>query len=125
MKLDRNLSGDGRGKYGLILNRELAQRAAEAVVGAKPGNQVTESQLEAMKIVNAVSFLEAMGIIDWGTTPETEFFVMRLKDEHAGAALAAYATDAKAHGDPEYANQIYYGLATRAGRLHPHSKKPD
>lgn len=117
MKLDRNLSADGRGKYGLVLNRKLADIQARYDSG--------QGDAGDLRVLQAAMLLESVGLIDWGTSPQTEFFVIRLKDEHAGAALAAYASDAKAHGDQEYASHVYYGLAVRAGRNHPHCKKPD
>lgn len=117
MKLDRNLNADGRGKYGLILNRRIKQ--IEETYGTADGSA-------GAAVLAALATLVSFGVIDWGATPETEFFVMRLKDEHAGAGLAAYASDVRASGqNAQYADEIYYGLAVRAGRNHPLCKKPD
>lgn len=57
----------------------------------------------------------------WG---RNEFFVVMLKDRHARAALAAYATDAAAAGDREYAGEVM-ALADRAGPSSPFCKAPD
>jgi len=124
MKLDRNINGDGRGKYGLVNNRELIKRADEAKAYAASGGAPTESELEAMKIVNAVSFLEAMGVIDWGTESSNEFFVIKLKDKYAGGALHTYAGYAVRDGEIEYGQEVM-ALARRSGEFHPNCKKPD
>ena len=85
MKLDRNVSYDGKGKYALINLRT---------------NQVL-----------------------WGYPhSEHEFFVIKLKDKYASAALFAYARAAEAD-DPEYAADVR-ALAQRAHN-HPNSKQPD
>jgi len=118
MKLDRNLNAGGRGKYGLIKNRRIAE------IRAGKDFEVSRNVSKA-RVEEALQLLEAAGVLDWGTTPETEFFVIRLKDRHAGAALNAYATDARVHGDKEYAEEVYYRLACRAGSNHPNSKTPD
>ena len=111
MRLDRNISGDGRGKYGLIKNRELAALARRKH-GALPDD-----------VVHALNVLEDHALLDWGTTPETEFFVMRLKDESAAGGLRGYAAAAW-HLDEEYAREILR-LADRAGPYHPNCKRPD
>lgn len=107
MKLDRNLNGDGRGKYGLILNRKLA---------AIPDTELAPIQ-------EALDVLDVAGLLHWGTTAETEFFVIRLRDEHASAALRAYAIAACCH-DAEYAEDVL-ALANRSGIYHPSRKVPD
>ena len=62
--------------------------------------------------------------IEWGLVGEPdEFFVIKLKDKHAQAALAAYANSI-AHDDPEFAEQVM-GLAMRAGTNNPYCKDPD
>lgn len=111
MKLDRNINADGRGKYGLILNRELATLNQDA------------SAPVAAEILAAVETLERHGILDWGASPETEFFVVRLKDYYAPGALFGYAARAWTD-DKEYADQINE-LAARSGPNHPNCKKPD
>lgn len=85
MKLDRNTSPDGLGKYSLVINRT--------------------------------------GAVDKGDTPESEFFVLKLKDKYAAAALDAYAKAAAADGETEFAQDVAV-LADKA-RNHPSSKKPD
>jgi hypothetical protein len=53
-----------------------------------------------------------------------EFFVIKLKDVHAPAAIRAYAADvANVTGDLEYATELYE-MAVRA-ELMPNRKVPD
>lgn len=111
MKLDRNVNADGLGKYGLIKNRRLAELRV-----------VNFGQLED-ELSHAIHVLEKHGVIDWGTTPETEFFVMRLKDKYAGGALQVYA-NAALEDDPEYARDVFE-LAWRAGAGSSFVKRPD
>lgn len=111
MKLDRNINGIGRGKYGLIKTRRLAEIEAEAhphYVGA---------------IDSAMKVLEGAGIIDWGDTPDTEFFVMRLKDKFTSNALFAYAIGADACGESEYAKEVL--ALSKKSANHPNRKIPD
>ena len=108
MKLDRNVAGNkGRGKYALLLLRKL------------PDNRVD--------IAKAIELLESEGIIDWGDrqTPG-EFFVIRLRDRFAGAALNAYAFNAISHGGEfaEFGEEVRE-LADRAGIGSPFEKLPD
>lgn len=113
MKLDRNINGNGRGKYGLILNRELA-RAKDI-----------HSPQGLTEIEYAISVLEHAGIIQWGEpNTENEFFVLKLKDKYAGGALHTYASYAVRDGEVEYGQEVM-ALAKRAGEWHPSSKKPD
>jgi hypothetical protein len=116
-KLDRNLNADGCGKYGLILNRRLAQ------IRENSGGDGALCLRDRDEVMKAIDLLEKVGIIDWGTTPDAEFFVIRLKDVHAAAALAAYAEDAAALGDFEFAREVVE-LADKADD-HPNRKRPD
>jgi hypothetical protein len=54
----------------------------------------------------------------------SEFFVIKLKDRHARAALLAYAASVEARGDFEYEREII-DLANRAGTCSPFCKDPD
>lgn len=54
---------------------------------------------------------------------EDEFFVIKLKDFNALAALEAYA-DSVGMEDPEFATEVYE-LAMRSGIYHPNCKNPD
>lgn len=109
MKLDRNINGTGRGKYGLILNRKLAL-AADTAAGAD--------------VNEAICILEAAGIIEWGEEgTASEFFVVKLRDQYAGSTLSVYGTMAT-HDDPEYGHDVLR-LADRAGSRSPFCKKPD
>ena len=65
--------------------------------------------------------LERHGIIDYGTGGD-DFFVIRLKDKYASAALDAYST-AALKDDPEYALEVRQ-LANKA-IAHPQKKRPD
>jgi hypothetical protein len=103
MKLDRSTNPDGRGKYALIKLRNLPKADAE-----------TNERLTAL---NTGGFVEFGNVGD-----DDEFFVIKLKDAYAAAALTAYAQAALAD-DPEYANEILQ-MAARAA-LHPQRHKPD
>lgn len=111
MKLDRNIDGTGRGKYGLINNRKLRQ----IVTG--------DSLSDATRVDHAITVLIEAGVIEWGATgTEGEFFVIKLRDENAQDALMGYAMAIE--GDQEYQAEIYK-LAGRAGLASPFCKKPD
>lgn len=114
MKLDRNV-GDGRGKYGLLKRRRLAQ------IDAWDGGDGEVADRQA--VLDAIALLERAEVIEWGCTPETEFFVIKLRDEFALPALDAYATAAEAF-DMEYAQEIGR-LCERAGRNNSFCKRPD
>ena len=112
MKLDRNISENkGRGKYALLLLRNVEQHRGGTFDSVRSD------------ILNAFKTLEEAGIIDWGDSPQTEFFVMRLKDRLASAGLNAYAEAADAF-DPEYAHEVAV-LAGRSGLNSPFCKEPD
>lgn len=102
MKLDRNTNPDGRGKYALVLLRKVDQldRHPELQAGI-------QAELQA-----AIDLLASMGLVDYGSTPDTDFFVIRLKDKYAAAALKAYSDEAF-KDDPEYGQEIL-NLAARA-----------
>lgn len=116
MRLDRNISCDGRGKYGLINSRRLAEIKAFAATG-----EISASN--ASKISEAIKLLETYEVLDWGPPgSQSEFFVIMLRDQFADDALRAYADAAGA--DAEYAEAID-DLVARAGRASPFCKKPD
>ena len=100
MKLDRNLNPDGKGKYALILQRKLSVPI--------PCNSAGMAVLP-------------VEVIDFGDTPDTEVFVIRLKDKYAAAALHAYA-DAAKHDDPEWSGQVRTLAFTAAH--HPNKQPP-
>jgi hypothetical protein len=109
MDLDRNLNSDGKGKYALINLRKL------------DGNPQTAEEVAAAILRNP----EAVEFGNVGT--ESEFFVIKLKDIHADAALRAYADDVLDNGKPEhqtYAGQVIV-MANRAGAANPFCKHPD
>jgi hypothetical protein len=59
--------------------------------------------------------------VEWGFQGHPdEFFVIKLKDMNAGAALIAYAESCYKH-DPEFAQEVME-LAKRAGQRNPHCK---
>jgi hypothetical protein len=103
MKLDRN-DGARRGKYAVVRLRDI---------------NATADSTAAQHLEN----LRVGGFVEYGMPgDEDEFFVIKLKDKYAGAALHAYA--AAAYGDDrEYANEVNE-LANRADN-HPSRKKPD
>lgn len=112
MKLDRNINGNqGRGKYALLLLRQLATFDSTETFGDN-------------ELAGPIRALEKAGVLDWGCEgSESEFFVIRLKDKYAADALAAYALAAQGD-DPEYAREIA-ALAARASANNPHCKQPD
>lgn len=101
MKLDRNINKNGRGKYALIKLREATIRTEQPHGGALVIDQE---------------------YVDFGDTEDSDFFVIRLKDKYAGAALEAYGR-AALEDDPEYSQEIL-SLAEKA-RNHPGKKMPD
>ncbi len=113
MKLDRNFNADGRGKYALLLQRRRADIARDH--GGLGG---LSEAVEA-----AIKTLVGAGVLDHGDTPESEFFVIRLKDQFAPNALFAYGMAAEINGEPEYARDIIE-MANRSA-VHPNSKRPD
>lgn len=86
MKLDRNTNPDGTGKYALIKLRtkDTAHINAQHKEGA---------------------FVIPVEAVDFGSTPDTDFFVIRLKDKYAANALMAYAMSCKAD-DPEFSSEV-------------------
>lgn len=93
MRLDRNVNTDGRGKYALIKLRSTGE--------------LTPALME-----DGAKFVIDPDHVDFGDTPETDFFTIRLKDKFAGPALRAYA-EAAMEDDPEYAMEII-ALAEKA-----------
>lgn len=115
MKMDRNLPGNlGLGKYALIKLRPFAAMydANDNMAGWR-----------IARVRAALATLLEFGMLDYGDKPETEFFVMRVKDKYAGKALEAYGM-AVLLDDSEYAEEILE-LASRAGENSPYCKAPD
>jgi hypothetical protein len=111
MKLDRNVEGAGN-KYALLKLRRLRELQ---------GTLTEEGQ---QRLAQAFDLLEAAGILDWANTPETECFVIRLKDKYAAGALHTYASYAVSDGEVEYGQEVM-DLAKRSGEWHPNCKRPD
>ena len=99
MRLDRNTNPDGTGKYALIKLR-LDPLIASVDVNQKGG------PVDCLCVDKRA--------VDIGSTPDTEFFVIRLKDKYAANALQAYAVSCKAE-DPEFSRDIKE-LAMKARR---------
>lgn len=113
MKLDRNISGDGTGKYMLV-----KQRRVREIMGWPEGDEYRD------RLTRALKTLRNQGVLDDSAEgDEGEFFVIRLRDKHARMALIGYAVAARAD-DPEYADDIME-LAERAGPNSPFMKRPD
>jgi len=106
MKLDRNINPDGKGKYALVLMRNVTE------TGVNPASNST--------VIIPKDWQQP--VIDFGNTEDTDFFVIRLKDKFAEPALRAYAKAAMAD-DPEYAIEVME-LAAKAA-LHPNKRIPD
>lgn len=109
MKLDRNLNEAGIGKYALIKLRV-----------AKP--EVVNSMVGSDGVIKPATYEIPARAVDFGNTEDTDFFVIRLKDKYAAAALQAYAI-AASEDDEEYAKEIE-ALAEMAWN-HPSKKRPD
>lgn len=103
MKLDRNANPSGVGKYALIKLRTVPEGYPK----------VSGSGNEFITLPSSC--------VDFGDTPDTEFFVIRLRDCYAGEALKAYALQIR--DDDEYSNEVFK-LAQQAAK-HPNKHKPD
>jgi hypothetical protein len=108
MRLDRNLNPDGKGKYALIKLRVAEPVVIESAFAQSGYQKPLRYELDA-------------DAVDFGDTPETDFFVIRLQDKYAAAALRAYAMEA-GNDDPEYAADIFE-LVERAENME--SRRPD
>lgn len=114
MKLDRNENQDGTGKYAMINLRRLDQVAGHP----------STFQRWSPAVQDAIKALQQTGAIELGLAgAPDEFFVIKLKDKNAQAALQAYAEAAKVD-DPEWAAEVA-ALAARSGPMHPLCKQPD
>lgn len=105
MQLDRNTNPDGKGKYALINLRKIA--------GDPRTPQEMATAIQAQPDAVQFGFVGA---------PD-EFWLIKLKDKYASAALQAYADAAEAD-DPEYAAQVRE-VAQRSGFNSPFCKTPD
>ena len=115
MKLDRNVNGDGKGKYALVRLRDI------------------EPDSEAYRLLKR---LDELGHLDWGVVGQPdEFFVVKLRDRFAPGAIRGYAdavmkashkeTDERKSLDMvQWAIQVQ-SLGQRAGDLSPYCKTPD
>lgn len=107
MKLVRSDSPDGIGKYALL-------NLAKGIDSTAPKTLET--------VIKAIH--KNPKIIEFGLPhSQEEFFVIKLKDKYACAALTAYAYAAEID-DQEYADEIKE-LAKRAGINSLYCKKPD
>lgn len=115
MKLDRNISSDGRGKYALVRLRTI-----------EPGSEADQ----------LLRRLDQLGVLDWGVVGQPdEFFIVKLRDRYATDALKAYAEavrrDAElAKSDDEHREKMEWAIAVmsmlwRAGLKSPFCKHPD
>jgi len=110
MKLDRNIAGNnGRGKYALLTLRKI--------------DALPKSSISAKEVREAIMTLTSHGVLDWGDTPQTEFFVLRLKDQFTLPALKAYANAIEDH-DFDFACEVRE-LARRSGPYSQFCKLPD
>jgi len=117
MKLDRNEKG--RGKYAVVNLRKLETELTAWKAAGGNGEMTTRI------VESTLDFLHKNGILGYGEPgTQDEFFVLKLKDRFAGAALEEYATVARRGGEPEYADDVKE-LADRAGAKSLWSKTPD
>lgn len=108
MKLKRNETADGLGKYAVIKLDRVAS--------------LPEPQKMTVEIM--LDFFEKLGVLTYGSAGAAdEFFVLMIKDDFARPALCAYADAAGSH-DAEYAEDVFE-LARRAGCNSPFRKIPD
>lgn len=113
MKLDRNIEGnEGEGKYAILNLRKFHDYENDLAYPSK-----------ARALRSAIKALENAGVLEFGATDETEFFVIKLKDKHARGALMAYAASAM-KDDPEFAKEVLE-LSSRSGPKHPLCQAPD
>jgi hypothetical protein len=115
MKLDRNIGDSGKGKYALVRLRKIEDGSEAAMLLLR---------------------LAKLGHVDWGEVgARDEFFVVKLRDKYASAAIKGYsdaaADDARKELDEgrsrdkfQWAIQVQ-GLGDRAGFLSPFCKEPD
>lgn len=114
MKLDRKLTDDGLGKYAVINLRRLNSTNGNTGVFDRWSPEVAQ----------ALKTLEDVGALEWGTVnAPDEFFLIKLKDKHAQAALLGYAESAKTE-DVEWAEEVAE-LARRSGPANQWCKSPD
>ena len=113
MKLDRNLEENlGHGKYALLMIRRLEDLRC-GTFGDLPKS-----------VKDALDLLIYEQLIDFGeVNTESEFFVVRLKDRYARAALDAYAA-AAFEIDSEWSREVKE-LAKRSGLANQWCKDPD
>lgn len=110
MKLIRNTTETGVCKYALIRLDKIQEQLPE-------GQNVTPPRILAAPE-------DLVGYIEFGLPKEEdEFFVIKLKDINAYAALKAYAANA-ALTDPELGKEVDE-LANRAGVNNPYVKIRD
>lgn len=115
MKLKRNVSNDGHGKYAVVNLNKVEEMCS-------PANDSFGRY--AQEIKSALEILERRGVLSYGTEgARDEFFVVMLKDMAAQGALVGYATSI-AHVDRELADDVLE-LANRAGIGSPFCKAPD
>lgn len=107
MKLDRNITKPRRGKYALIKLR---------IDGA-----ILEPMFRDARIIPTHYEVKKQAV-DFGNDDDSDFFVIRLKDKYAAAALGAYGAAAFAD-DPEYGLSVL-NLA-KAAAEHPAKRIPD
>lgn len=108
MRLTRNTTPEGTCKYALIRLDKL--RSAGYFNTCEMFNMALDWMAE---------------FVEYGF-PKTqdEFFVIKLQDRNARAALLAYAVEAKKNGDNQLASEVNE-LADRAGDRSEYVKNPD
>lgn len=107
MKLVRNTTQDGSCKYAAVRMDKIAEL----------------SQVDQQAACAALEMLADLGVLETGKAgSEEEFFLIKLKDNHAAAALWAYAKSV--HGtDPEFSDEV--AALARRSREREWRKEPD
>jgi len=116
MSLDRNVTEDDTGKYALIRLDKLRKMIVDDPDFAYYARKLQRPSGGSAEIPTDIIELGKSGSDD-------EFFVIKLRDKYASAALHAYAVAAWIDGDKELPRNVI-SLAERA-KNHPNSHKPD
>lgn len=115
MKLDRNVNGDGKGKYALVRLRGI------------------EADSEAHRLLQR---LYELGHLDWGCVGDRdEFFVVKLRDRFAAGAIGGYGSEVmkasrreddrdRARALAQWAVEVA-SMLPRSGELSPYCQEPD
>lgn len=110
MRLTRNTTSDGRGKYALVRLDKL--------------RALPQQSLLVERSAKALDELATLGFLEYGEKGSAEeAFTIKLKDKNAAAALDSYAEEARLNGDFQLAADVLE-LAQKSENF-PTRKMPD